>query len=400
MQTDPTGNKAPAEGFKDLAWYGGYQYYKGSFAPQAGVIHPNSPQQGAGKPVSSEVNRQGDVARGEAPGSADTYLQQLAKTDRNPVQEQEYQSLLAGQGGGSVGLPGSGAGAGIGFAPPATLDLPKLYESLYANAGIKDLEAQASAKEKAFNDAQLKINDNPFLSEANRVGRVQKLQMDYNNNVASLKNDIATKKADVEMKLNLETKQFDINSQSAKQALDTFNSLLQMGALENASGEDIANITRSTGLSSQAIQSAVNAQRQKNIETSVISYDDGTNQGFAVVNTKTGDIISRQTVAASKPTKTASTNTANQKIMDTQTNQTNAAADAKRGATLKQLVGNYGVAGGLSVDQLYQIYNANSPYGIAKESLTQAKQGIYADTKGFQTAAQIKAANKTAATKF
>lgn len=404
MNTDPKGNKAPAGGFKDLGWYSGYQYYQGSFAPSAGSIHPSSPQQGAGKAVSSEVNRQSDAAQGLAPGTIDNYVAQQNTTPNNSgggdvlgasTGAGVFPNLAGGGGGGAIGT-----GAGMGYTAAETLNLPKLYEQLYASAGIKDLEAQASAKEKAFNDAQSKINDNPFLSEAQRVGRIQKLGIDYNNGVANLKNDIATKKADIEMKLNLETKQFDINSQSAKQALDTFNSLLTMGALENASGDDIANITRSTGLSSSAIQSAVSAQRDKNIQTSVISYDDGTNQGFAVINTKTGQVISKQTVAASKPDKTSGTSAANQKIMDTQQNQSNASSDAKRGATLSQLIGNYGVAGGLTVDQIYSIYNANSPRGLAKESLSQAKQGIFADAKGFTTEAQQKAAAAKASKSF
>lgn len=38
---DPTGGSAPAGGFKDQGWFGGYQYNKGTFAKKAGEFHPD-----------------------------------------------------------------------------------------------------------------------------------------------------------------------------------------------------------------------------------------------------------------------------------------------------------------------------------------------------------------------
>ena len=238
----------------------------------------------------------------------------------NPDQDTRLKELqTAGASGtpeGVIGMPGSpivgnpAQGTGTGSLPTNTnqagLNLPELYKSLTQSSGVGAIEADLSGKERAYNDAMSKINDNPFLSEATRVGRAQKLTTDYQNSIANLRNDITTRKADIETQLNLQTKQFDINSQAATQALEQFNSLLGMGALDNASGDDLANITRSTGLSSSAIQSAINARKEaskKDIDTQVISYDDGTNQGYAVINTATGDIINKQTVAASKPEK-------------------------------------------------------------------------------------------------
>jgi len=55
---DPAGKSAPSGGFQTGGWYSGYQYWNGSFAPQAGMIHPSSAQQGAGQPVSQEVVQQ------------------------------------------------------------------------------------------------------------------------------------------------------------------------------------------------------------------------------------------------------------------------------------------------------------------------------------------------------
>ena len=198
---------------------------------------------------------------------------------------------------------GGGLGtSGLGVTAAATLDLPGLYNSLTKDAGITDLEANLTKKQASFNEAQSQINDNPFLSEADRVGRIAKLQIDYNADVKNDQDALAMKKADVQTQLDLASKQYDINSQASRDALSRFDSLLASGALAGASGTDIANLTSQTGLSSSMIQAAIKAASAKNVKTQTISYDDGTNQGFAVINSDTGEIISKQTVAASKPT--------------------------------------------------------------------------------------------------
>lgn len=276
-------------------WYGGRQYWNGQLGPPGVIINPN--QQGAGQPVSTEVNRQTSIAAGKAPDANQNYIDQL-----------NAQGGSGSGGGGAYGGTGGGygepgTGSGIGYTAPAPIDLPKLYQQLYASAGISDLEKQYSDMASSYTEAKGKINDNPFLSEATRVGRIAKIESLFNERTANLKNDIATKKADIETQLNLQTKQFDINSQVAQQAFQQFTSLLDMGALNNASGEDIANITRATGISSDMIKSAIKTQQQRNVQTQMIQFDDGTNQGFALVNAQTGEIIKTQNIASSKPTK-------------------------------------------------------------------------------------------------
>ena len=213
---------------------------------------------------------------------------------------------------------GGGAGANVsGMFQQPTMDLQGIYQKLYDTSGIKDtqaqydtLQGQLTERQKARDSVLAKINDNPFYSEGTRVGRAAKVNEQYNNEAVTFTNQqklaqdkIATQKADIETRVNIATKQFDINSQQAKQAFDQFTTLLESGALDNASGEDIANITRATGVSSAMIQSAVNAQKQKNVKTSIQSYDDGTNQGYAVIDSNTGKIINQQVIAASKPEK-------------------------------------------------------------------------------------------------
>jgi len=225
---------------------------------------------------------------------------------------------------------GGGSGAGTSALPmfnQPTIDLQKSYETLFAGSGIGDIESTISTKEKARNDALAKINDNPYFSEATRVGRVAKLDQIFQNDTASLRNDVATRKADLETRFGLQTKQFDINSQQAQQAFTQFSSLLSMGALDNASGVDIANLTRATGLSSSQISSAIQATKdakKKDVPTQIIQTDDGTNTGYAVINTQTGEIIKKETVGGSKPEKTKATGTGSTK--ETKTSET---ADVK-----------------------------------------------------------------------
>lgn len=333
----------------------------------------------------------------------------------NPVQAQRLAELRkAGTEGHPEGIhqyPGaptsfydSGAGyvggtapaGGIGFNQPQTLDLAGLYQKLYDTSSIKndqtrfeDLSKKASERELAKNEALAKINDNPFYSEGTRVGRAAKLNEIYNNDVTALtgqqkviQDKIATQKADIETKLNIQTKQFDINSQAATQALNQFNSLLSAGALDSASGTDIANLTRSTGIPSSMIQSAIAASRkakEKDIQTQTISFDDGNNTGFAVINSQTGEIIKKQVVAASAPTATEQKAAAG-----------GSSGGSKASSTSKTVIINQAKAGFKNVDtnkdklislQEFQrvVNNLMSVYGIGQsDAASYAAQGMSA----------------------
>lgn len=359
------GIKPPSGGFAVGGWYNGRQFFNGTLS-EPGQIHPQSEQQGAGQAVSKEV------------------VQQTNPNNWNYIQQQQQQAQakpVAPAGNiAPAGMPqqtsaGSTAGGSMaGFTPQASINLPELYKSLYQDSGIKASETQFSDMEKSFIEAKGKINDNPFLSEATRVGRVAKLETLFGERTANIKNDIATKKADIETQLNLQTKQFDINSQVAKDAFSQFNTLLGMGALDNASGDEIAAITRTTGISSGMIQSAIQAKQAKNVKTNMIQYDDGTNQGFAIVNENTGEIISKQVVASSKP---KAESVVDQRTADTQQTQQNLVGDIQRGATLRDLVNHYAVAGGLTPEEIYRLYNSYSPYGAASEPIEDVKQGKF-----------------------
>jgi len=280
---DPSGALAPEGGFKDLGWYSGFQYYGGSFAPTAGAIHSGSPQVGAGQTVSPEVNAQSAAQQGVTPQQFQDYLNK---------QNQLYGSA------GTTGTGTSGTGSfGSGFGATNTPNLQSLYQDLYSKAGISDLEADLSAKEKAYIEATSNINDNPFLSEATRVGRIAKLEQQYNASIANIQKDLVTKKADVEMQLNLQLKQFDLDSQASKQSLDQFNTLLQLGALNGASPESIAQLTMSTGIPSSMIYSAIEANNLKNKNVGVQTFTAENGEVWAVaIDGNTGEMVNKQSL--------------------------------------------------------------------------------------------------------
>ena len=346
-------------GFGNGAWIGSRMLWNGTLS-EAGQIHPDSGMQGAGQDVSKEVVQQTNPANWD-------YIQ---KQKQQAQQKPATPAYTAPQGQGTGGGTGGGGGA-ILPAPAPVINLNDIYKNLYASSGITgveqsiaELEKQLTGMSEGYNKATSNINDNPFLSEATRVGRNQKLNIDYQNSAKTLqdqlmskKNDISTKKADIETQLNIQMKQFDIDSEVARQAREQFNMLLSSGALDGATGDDIANITRSTGISSSMIYSAVNARKQKDLQTSTIQYDDGTNQGFAIINSQTGEIISRQVVAPSKPAAAKATTDSEEKSY-----YMNALReDASSGAVLSQVFNTY--SGFLEPDLIYQLYNSSSKYG-------------------------------------
>jgi len=336
-------------------WYDGQQLFGGTLSAP-GVINAKSNQPGAGQAVSKEVVQQTNPANWD-------YIQ---KQQAIPTPMPTSTAITKPSASSSSG----DTGGGLGITAPETINLPQLYEGLYSKSGIRETEADLTAKTNAFNEQVAKIKDNPYLSEATMTGRIKKLEDKFRADTALTQNDIAMKKADIETKLNLETKQFDINSQVARDALEKFQTLLSSGSLDGASGEDIASLTRSTGLSSSMIQSAINANKAKNVQTSVIQFDDGTNQGFAVINQQTGEIINTQTVATSKPKNNKAT-----QAEEKTANLASLKTSIKNGITLKSLVNYYGDV--LGVEDIYRLYNSGSPNGAANEDIEDVKAGKF-----------------------
>jgi len=369
---------------KNGEWVQGRQYWNGTLS-EPGVINPLSNQVGAGQLVSKEVNLQSDVAQGNKPGDIEAYL---AAQRKLPITSGGTAGGVASTTGVTTTAAGGTTTGGTGtlgaITAQPTIDVVALQKSMFEKEGIAALEDELKAKTDVYNKAISTINENPWLSEASRVGQQEKLTTDFNNSIKNLQNSIATKKADIETQMGYQLKQYDINSAASKAALDQFNTLLTSGALTNASADDIAMITRSTGLSSTMIQSAINAATKKGINTSTISWDDGTNQGYAVINSDTGDIIKKQTVSASKPT------AANTKEATDTANIQNLITSIKNYNDLKDIVATFAVPGGLTEEEILRYYNTYSPFGIAKTSngiplsINDVKAGLYGENaKGY-----------------
>lgn len=369
------GIKAPAGGFQQGGWYNGRQYWNGSFS-DPGVIHPQSNQQGAGQAVSKEVNAQSAAQQGVSSQQLESYLQQQRQ---QPVAAPSAPAPAAPTGGTPKPASTSGGAGGSVSLPAAqpTINLPELYSKLYDTSGIMELEKQLNERTNQYTETKAASNDNPFLSEATRVGRIAKIDSLYNEQTANLRNEIAQKKADVETKLNLELKQFDINSQQAQQELQKFNTLLNMGALDGASGEDIANITRSTGLSSEIINSAISANKVKNTQTQVItSTNDAGVVTATVIDPTTGNIIKQTSLGSIGNKQTGGATKTSE--ADKQAYYTNSLReDASRGVELADIFKLY--TGYLDPNIILQMYNANSMYGPATEDYYQLeKYGVKA----------------------
>lgn len=265
-----------------------------------------------------------------------------------------------------------GGGVGGGTLPTTgTLkapDLTSMYTDLSNQNGISTLEQQIANKQAAYTAQQAKINDNPFLSEASRVGRNQRLTSDFNANIANDQTALAQKKADVNTQLGLATQQFSLDSQAVQQGLNQFNSLLNAGALNNASPATISTISQQTGLSADMIQSAVNAKTAADQpKPQIIPYDDGTNQGYVVVNPTTGQIINKQVIGTSKILGTAQDKVTTGTGPKITSSENKSAAlqqlpiDFQQGWTLGTAMQFY-ESQGLTPQQIYNAYKTSSRY--------------------------------------
>lgn len=339
---------------QENAWYDGQNFSGGQLGAPGVKI---SAGVGQGQAVSNEVISQTNPANV-------AYIQQQQAAYKPQTSTRPMGATPSTYSGtGTAATPGKGAG--IGFQAPETINLPKMYESLYASSGIRDTEADLNAKTMAYNEAVAKIKDNPYLSEATMTGRISKLDQKFGADSQAIKNDIATRKADIETKLNLETKQLDINNQATQQAWSQFNTLLSSGALNDASGEDIANLTRATGISSSMINSAINSNKKKDVQTQVIqSTDDSGNVTVSVIDQNTGDIINQQSLGAignkqqGREPKEASAS-------EQKAYYVNALKeDAARGVELPNIFNLY--SGYLDANDIYSLYNSSSMFGPAK----------------------------------
>ncbi len=307
----------------------------------------------------------------------------------------------------------SPSGNGSGFNPGAmpassgapTLDLVGITNAAYntpeitaASQAITDSQTKLTARQQALATAQTGINDNPFFSEATRVGKSQQLTQQANADFGVIQNEqkiaqgkVDSLKADAAIKVNAAKGQYDINEQTYKDNLSQFNTLLSSGALDNASGSDIAQMALTTGIPTSEIQSMVDANKAKNNQVQLVqSQDDSGNLVLLGVD-KNGKVVSTTTVPGTNTGKltaknggdvggsTGSTGTKDSNGLTKEDYQNYLLNDIKNKITLKSLAQKYLGQGGLTIDKIYQLYAQNSPWGAPKETLAQVKAGTYAD---------------------
>lgn len=301
------GIKAPAGGFQQGGWYGGRQYWGGTLS-DPGVIHPSSNQQGAGQTVSKEVNAQSAAAQGKTSQELERYLEE----QRRKQQQAQVQSSTSGVSNTSGGGK-SGAGVSGGGGTSSALNLEKEREKLFAELGISQMQEQAAAKtaeiearRAELEERKSEINENPWLAEASRVGRIRKLEEMAQGEINNLINELRTiegKRSEAEQSINqrlgIQVQQVGLDRQARADAMQEMNLLLTSGAISQGDVDTISRYAQSTGMSEQMISSLVRAANTPEVKPQVIqSQDNYGNVTVSVIDANTGAVINQQSLGA------------------------------------------------------------------------------------------------------
>jgi len=175
-----------------------------------------------------------------------------------------------------------------GLSTSGGIDLTKIYDTARSDPELLSLENQLKEKQMALDTARSTINDNPYFSEATRVGRIQKLESKANSELSTLSNLIAQKKADADVRVNLATKQYDINNREYQKNLERLNMLLSSGALMNANDSDVASVATATGFTTGQIKGMVDKMRRESAKPQVVTDNAGNITAF---DANTGQIL-------------------------------------------------------------------------------------------------------------
>jgi hypothetical protein len=286
---------APSGGFQQGGWYNGRQYWNGTFS-QPGQIHPESNQQGAGTMVSPEILAATSVAAGNAPGANQAYINSQYS---NPSGGSST-TAPNGAGSGATGLGSIGSGVSSG------LNLMEEQQSLYDSSGITQLlntisgiQATIDNYKSEADKRRAEVNENPFLSESSRVGRIRKIDDMLNDTLqseeaklANYNTQVTQKQNEINEKLGLKVKQFDIERATRQENRDLFNSLLSSGALNGATEQDLGNLAAQTGLSINFIRSAIKASQKADVEI-ITQTDNAGNVTILTIDKNTGQIVNQ-----------------------------------------------------------------------------------------------------------
>lgn len=196
---------------------------------------------------------------------------------------------------GSSGSSGSSSNM-MGSGQP-TIDINKIYETELNSDEIKGLQNEINTKKDAYNTAVTNINDNPYASEATRVGKIRRLDESAQREILTLEQKLAQRKADAQVKVNIATQQYQIDSQQYQNELNKLNMLMTSGALLNANGNDVAQIAMATGLTTSMIRSIQAKMKADQVKPQVItSTNDAGVVTVSVIDANTGNVIGQNSL--------------------------------------------------------------------------------------------------------
>jgi hypothetical protein len=176
-----------------------------------------------------------------------------------------------------------------GSGSSSAIDLNSIYENALADSNTTTLEEELNAKKMAKDAASADINDNPFYTEATRVGKIAKLDEKANNEINTLQDQITQAKADAQVKVNIATQQYNIDSQEYQNNLSKLNTLISSGAIAGASSSDISSIALATGMSTSMINSIITKVKEGNRSLQTTTDNAG---NVTIFDANTGQIVS------------------------------------------------------------------------------------------------------------
>jgi hypothetical protein len=391
----------PAGGFQVGGWYNGQQWNGSSFSAP-GVLNMG-PQ--AGQAVNPEVIAASNKTQGLAAGTNEAYLK---RQSANPTYTPSASVPTNNTGNAVATTPANntGTGAPLSLGNVPTIDLNAITQAAYnspeisaSNQKIMDLQSQVTARQTALSKASADINDNPFYSEATRVGKQAKLNAEAQNDIRTITDQItneqttlAGRRADAAIKVNAAQGQYNIDNTAYQEKLSQFNSLVSSGALDNASGNDLATLATETGIPVSMIQSIQQASQKKNNPLSIIQSVNDSGQLSILAVDSTGKVVNTTTIPGAGTTKGSGTGTTSQNLGDALKVMTPAvvatlnnygnispqdwqqakAAWLAQGLPLQEFINNYGSYADTNRGDFLQAYGFPNPRDAATVKSNQA----------------------------
>jgi hypothetical protein len=237
------GVKAPTGGFQQGGWYEGRQYWNGTLSAP-GVINSQSDQVGAGQAVSSEILQATSIAAGKPPDANQNYIrQQQQKLSGGGSSQMTPSSLASYLGDFQSSLFNSSSGDLASTVMPQTpapapINRLEMLEQYRSDMGVDALEEELNSLKNEEREIQAVFRANRLNEEGKPValgvmegrigeeGRQAQMNLDFLNvRKATLVDELNTKYNAINMYINLA----GLDYQDARQAYESdFSMNLQM----------------------------------------------------------------------------------------------------------------------------------------------------------------------------